>query len=147
MDVAVHADIHDEVRVSTDRPNPVKQRRSQRILLSVAVQVGGRRADGTAFKEECSTVVVNAHGAMILLRERVRESQELKLKNIKTGEQAACVVRDVQTGPNGPEVGVEFTEPHPRFWRVAFPPADWSPRSPEAKRFALPRASAVKPAR
>jgi hypothetical protein len=31
-------------------------------------------------------------------------------------------------------VGIEFDEPAPRFWRVAFPPEDWSPHSPEAKR-------------
>jgi hypothetical protein len=32
------------------------------------------------------------------------------------------------------EVGIEFLGPAPRLWRVAFPPEDWSPRSPEAKR-------------
>ncbi|HKV63670.1 MAG TPA: hypothetical protein VJO16_17315 [Candidatus Acidoferrum sp.] len=32
------------------------------------------------------------------------------------------------------EVGIEFVELAPRFWRVAFSPEDWSPRSPEAKR-------------
>jgi len=36
---------------------------------------------------------------------------------------------------NLPEIGLEFAKPFPHFWRVAFPPADWSPRSPEAKRF------------
>jgi hypothetical protein len=35
----------------------------------------------------------------------------------------------------GAEVGIELQKPSPRFWRVAFPPEDWSTRSPEAKRF------------
>jgi hypothetical protein len=32
------------------------------------------------------------------------------------------------------EVGVEFVEPSHGFWRVTFPPEDWSVHSPEAKR-------------
>jgi hypothetical protein len=31
------------------------------------------------------------------------------------------------------EVGLEFSSPHPTFWRVAFPPEDWTPRHPEAR--------------
>jgi hypothetical protein len=31
------------------------------------------------------------------------------------------------------EIGLEFTSPHPTFWRVAFPPEDWTPRHPEAR--------------
>jgi len=33
------------------------------------------------------------------------------------------------------EIGLEFTAPRPTFWRVAFPPEDWTARSPEAARF------------
>jgi hypothetical protein len=25
------------------------------------------------------------------------------------------------------EVGLEFSEPVPRFWRITFPPEDWNP--------------------
>jgi len=31
------------------------------------------------------------------------------------------------------QVGVEFMLPNPTFWRVAFPPKDWTPRHPDAK--------------
>jgi len=31
------------------------------------------------------------------------------------------------------EIGLEFTAPRPTFWRVAFPPEDWTPKSPEAR--------------
>jgi len=113
------------------------QRRSQRVLLSVPLRVTGKRADNTAFAEHTNTVIVNAHGALIQLREAVQVGQLLSLKNIATGEEEHCSVMDVNEGPNGvPEVGVEFRKPNPRFWRVAFPPADWSSRSPEAKRYA-----------
>jgi len=31
------------------------------------------------------------------------------------------------------EIGLEFSSPRPAFWRVTFPPADWSPKHPEAR--------------
>jgi hypothetical protein len=56
--------------------------------------------------------------------------------NIVTNDELVCTVMDINPGQIGvPEVGVEFAQPNPRFWRVSFPPVDWSPRSPEAKRF------------
>lgn len=45
-------------------------------------------------------------------------------------------VVNVEPGANGVhEVGIEFVRPDAKFWRVTFPPADWSSDSPEAKRF------------
>jgi hypothetical protein len=41
---------------------------------------------------------------------------------------------DSSTGNTGlPEVGVEFLTPSRKFWHIAFPPGDWSPRGPESK--------------
>jgi hypothetical protein len=119
------------------RPSALaNQRRSQRILLAVPLRVSGKRANGVAFVEHVNTLIVNAHGALIPLKETVREGQPLNLRNMTTGEEVHCTVVDLNPGANGvPEVGVEFVEPNPRFWRVSFPPADWSTRSPEAKRF------------
>ena len=111
------------------------QRRSQRVLLAVPLLVTGKRFDSVAFSERTTTVVVSAHGALILLHEPVAIGQVLTLKNVATTEKMNCTVADFNPGNNGvPEVGVEFTHPCPRFWRVSFPPADWTPRSPEAKR-------------
>lgn len=128
------------------RPNPAGQRRSQRILLAVPVQVSGERNGGAVFQEDTTTLLVNAHGALLQMREPVQESQVLRLKNISTGEQIPCVVKDIgNTTGAFTEIGVEFSEPRPRFWRVAFPPPDWTPRSPEAKRFVSSSAVAPKP--
>jgi hypothetical protein len=112
------------------------QRRSQRILLAVPVRVSGKRANGTPFVEHTKTLIVNAHGALLQLEEPVREGQALSVRNVITGEETPCKVVDLSTGTDGAaEIGVEFAEPNPRFWRVSFPPTDWSARSPEAKRF------------
>jgi len=111
------------------------QRRSQRVMLALRILVGGGRLDGKRFSEETVTSVVNAHGALILLAEKVLLGQTVSVRNIKSNEELQAEVVDVGSVQEGKtEVGIEFTEAAPRFWRVAFPPEDWSPRSPEAKR-------------
>ena len=112
------------------------QRRSQRVLLSVPLRVSGKRLNGAPFVEHTQTLIVNAHGALFPLQEPVREGQGLNVKNVVTGEEVACKVVDLNPGGNGlAEIGVEFAQPNPRFWRVSFPPVDWSARNPESKRF------------
>ena len=31
------------------------------------------------------------------------------------------------------DVGVDFSQPNPKFWSVSFPPDDWTPSHPDAK--------------
>jgi hypothetical protein len=110
------------------------QRRSQRVMLAVKILVGGDRLNGKKFSEETQTSVVNAHGALILLGEKVTLGQSLTIRNVKSNEELLAEVVDVGAVPDEKsEVGIEFLEPSPRFWRIAFPPGDWSPRNPEAK--------------
>jgi hypothetical protein len=124
--------------VSTSQSRPVAtgtQRRSQRVMLAVPLLISGKRFDNTPFSERTATIVVNAHGALLVLHEPVRVGQALMVKNLATSEKIGCKVADMNVGSNGVvEVGVEFSVPNPHFWRVSFPPTDWSPRSPEAKR-------------
>jgi hypothetical protein len=134
--------------VSTPNIRPgatANQRRSQRIHLSVRLEVSGKRKNGAVFAESATTLIVNAHGGLLLLKEVVWPGQILTLKNAITTEEVSSTVVDVNPAATGAaEVGVEFCEPHPRFWRVVFPPEDWTPRSPEAKRMEL--GSVVRPA-
>jgi len=84
--------------------------------------------------EETHTLIVNAHGALIQLALTVEIGQLLGIKNMQTMEELVC--RVVHLGPDHPgkrEVGIEFELASPRFWRIAFPPSDWTPRSPDAK--------------
>src|SRR5258708_30829374 len=54
----------------------------------------------------------------------------------KNGGTSTATVVDIPSGAEaGAEVGIELQKPSPRFRRGAFPPEDWSTRSPEAKRF------------
>src|SRR6266404_8423002 len=110
------------------------QRRSQRVMLKVSVVVLAHGADNKRVSEETRTVTVNAHGAMILLGMKVSIGQVLMLRHSGTGEEVSC--RVVYLSPHQSdkrEVGVEFMRPSPGFWRISFPPPDWTMRSPEAK--------------
>lgn len=139
MALLMHEKSHRQegITVSTfnNRPRPsVQQRRSQRILLSVSILVSGEHANGSPFGERTRTQVVNAHGALIQLRELVLTGQKLRMKNLATNEEIACTVMDINPDSSSiSEIGVAFSEPCPRFWRVTFPPEDWNLRSPEAK--------------
>ncbi|HXX13943.1 MAG TPA: PilZ domain-containing protein [Candidatus Eremiobacteraceae bacterium] len=104
----------------------LKNRRSQRIELSVPVVVYRAPEDGPQFYEHTETLVVSAHGALIALTDLVVPRQKLLVQNPSSGEHLECRVVSVkrpQIGP--PQVALEFVRPTPSFWHIAFPPADW----------------------
>ena len=108
------------------------RRRSQRVLLRMSVQVIGRGPDKKPVSEMTQTAVVNAHGALIYLSLKVTVGQVIILKNPETNEEQLCRVARADPAPDGrTEVGIEFVKPAPNFWRVAFPPSDWKPHTPE----------------
>jgi hypothetical protein len=110
------------------------KRRSERLLLKTSVIVFMRGEDNKLISEETRTLTVSAHGAMVLLSMKVSNGQLVRLHNTNTGEEALC--RVVYVSPHEREkreVGLDFAEPRPQFWKVAFPPADWTTQSPEAK--------------
>ncbi len=109
------------------------RRRSQRVLLGLPVTVIGQAPDKKPLEEQTRTLVVNAHGALVLLGMKVSLGMQLTLRNGKTNEEVVCRVVFAGQQPGRAEVGLEFLKPTPHFWHIAFPPADWSPRSPEAK--------------
>lgn len=110
------------------------RRRSQRVLMQVGIRVRGKDAQGKEFEEGTETLAINAHGALILLSARVISGGVVHVKHNKTGEEQECHVAFLGPVRSGrAEIGVEFTTPSPNFWRVAFPPEDWSPKNPEAR--------------
>lgn len=119
----------------------VPRRRSQRVMLSVRVSISGNRDTGHAFSEDVYTVVVNAHGALVTAGEALHVGQLLILKHLKSNEEQMCRVVQIETAEAGMnQVALEFLEPAPRFWRISFPPDDWSVNSPEAKQITAPPA-------
>jgi hypothetical protein len=116
------------------------RRRSQRVVLALGITVSSADEGRIgAFQEETQTLIVNAHGALILLAARVEKGQHLRMQNRTTRQEQACKVVFVGPVANGKtQIGIEFTSPSPEYWHIAFPPEDWSaveptPAKPSAK--------------
>jgi hypothetical protein len=121
-------------QVTNSATNPVARRRSQRVLMQVGVRIRGTDSQSKPFEEEAVTLAINAHGALISLKNRLTSGTKVKMRHNMTEEEQECQI--VFLGPvreGKAEVGLEFSESRPAFWRVAFPPEDWTPRSPEAR--------------
>jgi hypothetical protein len=122
---------------NTTQPTPSHtgaRRRSQRVLMQVAVRVRGTDAQGKNIEEETETLAINAHGALVLLQARFTSGSKVHLQHKRTQEEQECHIAflgPVRAGKA--EIGLEFSTPHPTFWRVAFPPEDWTPKHPEAR--------------
>jgi hypothetical protein len=114
--------------------NTGARRRSQRVLMQVAVRIRGTDTQGSKIEEETETLAINAHGALVLLAARLISGSKVLLQHKKTQEEHECHVAFLGPVRSGKaEIGLEFTTPNPTFWRVAFPPEDWTPRHPEAR--------------
>ena len=95
---------------------PAVRRRSQRVLMQVAVRVRGKDSQGHAFDEETETLAINAHGALILVNARVTSGSKMMMQHKRTQEEQECHV--VFLGPvrgGKAEIGLEFSEPAPHL--------------------------------
>jgi len=96
-------------------------RRSGRAFHKMRIEAQGRAHNGKKFRETCQTVVVNAHGGLLLLKHEVNDGEMLVLTNPETLEEQECrVVYLGDPGDRGQRVGIEFLTPAPRFWGVDF---------------------------
>ena len=117
---------------SPSHANP--RRRSQRVLMQVAVRIRGNDVQGKPFEEEAVTLAINAHGALVQVQARLTSGSKVLMQHKHTEEEQECSV--VFLGPvrsGKAEIGLEFSAPCPTFWRVAFPPEDWTPKHPDAR--------------
>jgi hypothetical protein len=104
------------------------RRRSQRVILNLPVTV---RPEGSSrdasFEEETQTLVVNAHGALIALANKVEKGQTLLLTNRSSNLIQLCRVTYLGSLSDGKtQIGLEFLTPAPDFWRISFPPDAWT---------------------
>jgi hypothetical protein len=105
------ANKHADGRVEFER------RRTERVALNVPVFVYGRGERNEPFHEETNSLVVNSHGALLILASKVTFGQELWLMNPFTRHEQACrVVRFGKKMRKHAEVAIAFTEPAPAFW-------------------------------
>ena len=100
-----------------DKNIEFERRRAERVPLNVPVFVYGRGERNEPFHEETNSLVVNAHGGLLILSSKVKFGQELWLTNPETRHEQAChVVHFVKKARKRSEVAIAFTEPAPAFW-------------------------------
>jgi hypothetical protein len=98
-----------------------QQRRSDRVTLALALEVGGVDADGRKFTENATTELVSRYGCSILTKRRLAAGGLLVLKR-STGQTAHVrVVGQVGIRDHGNVYGTAFAEAQPAFWGVYFP--------------------------
>lgn len=103
-------------------------RRSRRIWFTMPIRISLFVDEQLQWEEETSTLVVNAHGALILLNHEVAAGQVLSIADLGSAEQRKCRVVMLGARTSGmTEVGIELLEPVAHFWRVSNPPPDWAP--------------------
>jgi len=85
------------------------------------VEAQGRAHNRKKFKEVCETVVVNAHGGLLMLKHEIDNGEMIVLTNPETLEEQECrVVYQGEPCDRGQRIGVEFLTPGPRFGGLEF---------------------------
>src|SRR5947207_13005926 len=88
--------------------NWIEMRRSQRVLLRLRIHVRWTPHRETAIIEDTTTLVVNAHGALIALEMTVKAGMRSFIRNPALADDTECrVVRVQETLGGQDEVGVE----------------------------------------
>jgi hypothetical protein len=100
---------------------PENRRRSKRVKAHVPVVVRFQTADKHSISEKTHTMIVNDHGALILLAAAVEVQQIIRLENVASGEELLCRVTSLGPSFMGKtQVAVEFVMPTPGFWEKRF---------------------------
>ena len=95
----------------------LERRRSPRRLLDVPLIVSGETAEKQPFREETFTISVSAHGALVLLANRVALGQTIVLIKPQTRQAQEGRVSRLGAPYGGlAQVAVEFSQPVPEFW-------------------------------
>ena len=96
------------------------RRRSKRTKARVPVVVRFQDSNKRFVSETTHTVIVNEHGALILLAASVEVDQIIRLENPKLQEELLCRVTSLgPTFMGKTQVAVELIMPTPGFWGTA----------------------------
>jgi hypothetical protein len=99
-----------------------EQRKTERIFRRIPVRVRGVDELGKSFFEDTTTMEINRDGARVPLRNAPRFGATLEMTNLsKNTTTTSRVTRRCPQSYSGmPEWGIEFAQPVPDFWGIAF---------------------------
>lgn len=105
---------------------PELKRRSKRVKARVPIIVRAQKLERGQEPERTVALIVNAHGALILLAMKVAVDEFVVVANPKNDKELLC--RITHLGPDfmgKAEIGIEFIRPSPEFWGLPELPVDW----------------------
>jgi hypothetical protein len=98
---------------------PQNRRRSSRVRSRVPICVRFQDEAKRSVAEQSHSVIVNEHGALILLAHVVRIQQIIRVENLSSGKEVLCRVALIgPTFMGKTQIAVEFIMPMPGFWNV-----------------------------
>jgi len=101
------------------------KRRSDRLMLTIPLEVSGIDAKGIEFHENARTITLNRHGARIALMRMLAGGQTVRLTNLVIHREANFRVVGPLTphSEKGGEWGVECVDGQQNIWGIQFPPS------------------------
>jgi len=108
---------------TTTCPVAKNLRRSERILLNLAICVSGKAEKNQDFSKEGLTLGVGRYGARIAVDLELRTGQNIVIQRVGIDERAeAQVVGKIEDRPQGRVYGIKLLEPAVTLWDITFPP-------------------------
>jgi hypothetical protein len=106
---------------------PLQPRRTDRVSLTLFLEISGTDNQGNAFSEPGKTLLINRHGAVILFDRVLDTEQKVHLRRRAPGEAHreadVRVVGEFGRQKDGFLYGVEILDHAVDLWGVEFPPA------------------------
>lgn len=97
-------------------------RRSDRISISIPVEIFGADFTGEHFVEHCKTVVVSRHGATVIVSRKLAADLELILKRPGTMKEALVrVIGQIGGQHEGYVYGLALMDTTVNLWNIYFP--------------------------
>lgn len=98
-------------------------RKSDRIAISINVQISSTDLVGERFSEVVRTINISRNGCCLISKRALAPEQRIYLQRMdSTEELTGRVVGQVGVSPEGNLYGIEVFNPDPDFWGIRFPP-------------------------
>jgi PilZ domain len=106
-----------------ERSRYPERRNTVRVTLGIPLTVRCQSPEGDAYYLKASTHSVSAHGALLVMAERLVPGQSVRLYNEMTNEVVECFVTSVRGNREVQFIGIGFSAPRSNFWHMVFPRA------------------------
>src|SRR5208283_5529750 len=100
-------------------------RTSDRVFMEIPITISGTNPAGRRFQENTKALVLSRKGARIISRQGLVPQQQLNVRCLKTGLDAAVrVVGPIMGEAEGCHFGIAFLQPEVNIWGINYPLLD-----------------------